>query len=123
MPSTVLDVEEDAAGAAEQVAELLDGRPHRRVCRRSGQHLVDVLTDVEKWTFLTNLHDNNEVLLHRLVGEHVHEMLPIVYTPTVGGGYPGVYSGSAAPAACSSTSMPSTSSMFRNTPRNSGRGG
>jgi malate dehydrogenase (oxaloacetate-decarboxylating) len=41
-------------------------------------------TDVDKWEFLTNLHDNNEVLFYRLVGEHVHEMLPIVYTPTVG---------------------------------------
>ena len=41
-------------------------------------------TDVEKWVFLTKLHDSNEVLFYRLVGEHVHEMLPIVYTPTVG---------------------------------------
>ena len=41
-------------------------------------------TDVDKWTFLTNLHDNNEVLFYRLVGENVHAMLPIVYTPTVG---------------------------------------
>ena len=41
-------------------------------------------TDVEKWAFLTKLHDSNEVLFYRLVGEHVHEMLPIVYTPTVG---------------------------------------
>ena len=41
-------------------------------------------TDVEKWMFLTKLHDSNEVLFYRLVGEHVHEMLPIVYTPTVG---------------------------------------
>ena len=41
-------------------------------------------TDVDKWIFLTNLHDSNEVLFYKLVGEHVHEMLPIVYTPTVG---------------------------------------
>ena len=41
-------------------------------------------SDVEKWVFLTQLHDSNEVLFYRLVGEHVHEMLPIVYTPTVG---------------------------------------
>ena len=41
-------------------------------------------SDVEKWVFLSQLHDNNEVLFYRLVGEHVHEMLPIVYTPTVG---------------------------------------
>ncbi len=40
--------------------------------------------DVTKWTFLTQLHDTNEVLFYRLVGDHVAEMLPIVYTPTVG---------------------------------------
>lgn len=41
-------------------------------------------TDVDRWVFLTQLHDTNEVLFYRLVGEHVQEMLPIVYTPTVG---------------------------------------
>src|SRR5262245_51730013 len=41
-------------------------------------------TDIDRWVFLTQLHDSNEVLFYRLVGEHVHEMLPIVYTPTVG---------------------------------------
>ncbi len=41
-------------------------------------------SDVGKWVFLTQLHDSNEVLFYRLVGEHVTEMLPIVYTPTVG---------------------------------------
>ena len=51
---------------------------------RSYEQFKATENDVEKWTFLTNLHDNNEVLFYRLVGEHVHEMLPIVYTPTVG---------------------------------------
>ena len=51
---------------------------------RSYEQFKATESDVEKWTFLTNLHDNNEVLFYRLVGEHVHEMLPIVYTPTVG---------------------------------------
>jgi malate dehydrogenase (oxaloacetate-decarboxylating) len=41
-------------------------------------------TDIEKWAMLTQLHDSNEVLFYRLVGAHVREMLPIVYTPTVG---------------------------------------
>ncbi|MGB0101400.1 MAG: NAD-dependent malic enzyme [Nocardioides sp.] len=41
-------------------------------------------TDVDKWSLLTAIHDDNEVLFYRLVGEHVREMLPIVYTPTVG---------------------------------------
>ncbi len=40
--------------------------------------------DLDKWIFLSQLHDANEILFYRLVGEHVTEMLPIVYTPTVG---------------------------------------
>ena len=44
----------------------------------------DLDSDVARWVFLTQLHDSNEVLFYRLVGDHVEEMLPIVYTPTVG---------------------------------------
>ncbi len=32
--------------------------------------------DIDRWLFLTQLHDFNEVLFYRLVGEHVTEMLP-----------------------------------------------
>jgi malate dehydrogenase (oxaloacetate-decarboxylating) len=37
-----------------------------------------------KNVFLANMRDRNEVLFYRLLAEHLEEMLPIVYTPTVG---------------------------------------
>lgn len=41
-------------------------------------------SDIEKYIYLRDLQDSNEVLLYRLLLEHIEEMLPIVYTPTVG---------------------------------------
>ena len=40
--------------------------------------------DLAKNVFLTALHDRNEVLFFRLLSDHLREMLPIVYTPTIG---------------------------------------
>ena len=42
--------------------------------------------DLRKWVYLANLRDRNEVLFYRLLSEHISEMLPVVYTPTVGPG-------------------------------------
>src|SRR5579862_5265762 len=39
--------------------------------------------DLARNTYLSALHDRNEVLFYRLVATHLSEMLPIVYTPTV----------------------------------------
>ncbi|WP_426004544.1 NAD-dependent malic enzyme [Bacillus sp. DWP3-1] len=40
--------------------------------------------ELGKNVYLTSLHDRNEVLFYKLLNEHLAEMLPIVYTPTVG---------------------------------------
>ena len=39
---------------------------------------------LSKYVYLNQLQDLNEILYYRLVAEHLDEMLPIIYTPTVG---------------------------------------
>ena len=41
-------------------------------------------SNIGKYSFLKNLHNINETLFYRLVRDNLGEMLPIIYTPTVG---------------------------------------
>jgi len=56
---------------AEQVARVL-GNFHRLESR------------LEKYIFMAALHDRNEALFFRIVTENPDELMPIIYTPTVG---------------------------------------
>jgi malate dehydrogenase (oxaloacetate-decarboxylating) len=54
-----------------------------QVSRVYAQYLRQT-TDLARNVLLTELHDRNEVLFYRLLTSHLSEMLPIIYTPTVG---------------------------------------
>ncbi|WP_119390856.1 NAD-dependent malic enzyme [Taklimakanibacter lacteus] len=43
-------------------------------------------TDFERYAFLRELQDANETLFYALITRHLEEMLPLIYTPTVGEG-------------------------------------
>jgi malate dehydrogenase (oxaloacetate-decarboxylating)(NADP+) len=65
---------------------LLPPRVHtqdEQAARALGQ-LRRLTDDLEKFVNLTALHDRNEALFFRLIMDHPEEMMPIIYTPTVG---------------------------------------
>ena len=52
----------------------------RRVYRQFSQEP----SDLAKYLYLTTMQDRNETLFYRLLTENIEEMLPIIYTPTIG---------------------------------------
>jgi malate dehydrogenase (oxaloacetate-decarboxylating) len=64
LPSAVLTLEEQA--------------------RRAYRQLSAQPTDLAKNVYLEQLHDRNEVLYYKVLADHLAELLPVVYDPTVG---------------------------------------
>jgi malate dehydrogenase (oxaloacetate-decarboxylating)(NADP+) len=52
--------------------------------QRSLAHLRGLPSALEKFIDLNALHDRNEALFFRIVAEHPDEIMPLIYTPTVG---------------------------------------
>src|SRR6478736_9565996 len=76
--------------AAEREALGLTGRLPSGVltleeqARRAYQQLQLQGGDLAKNVYMEQLHDRNEVLYYKLLADHLAELLPVVYDPTVG---------------------------------------
>ncbi|PKH24328.1 NAD-dependent malic enzyme [Enterobacterales bacterium CwR94] len=51
---------------------------------RAWRQFEDFKSDTDKHIYLRNIQDTNETLFYRLLDNHLEEMMPIIYTPTVG---------------------------------------
>src|SRR5215207_1939242 len=69
----------DLHGLLPPMVATLDEQAARRL-----QAMRQLPNDYARYVFLRGLQDTNEVLFYALLVRHLEEMLPIVYTPTVG---------------------------------------
>ena len=51
---------------------------------RAYQQLNQQPSDLHKYIYLNGVHDRNQVLYYKLLADHLTELLPVVYDPTVG---------------------------------------
>ncbi len=73
-----------------EIFELEGMLPHQATTRdlqvrRAYEHITAKGSDpLEKYVGMVSLQDRNEALFYQVMAEHVAELIPIVYTPTVG---------------------------------------
>jgi len=64
--------------------------PHVGTIEEQAERRLKILrafsTDFERYAFLRDLQDTNETLFYHVLVHHLEELLPLVYTPTVGEG-------------------------------------
>ena len=79
---TAFTIEERAALGLEGLLPVAVLSLDEQASRAYAQYQVQP-TDLAKNDFLAALHDRNEVLYYKLLGDHLTEMLPVVYDPVV----------------------------------------
>jgi malate dehydrogenase (oxaloacetate-decarboxylating)(NADP+) len=58
--------------------------PIERQVARVMQNVHEKASDIDKYNYLTALRDRNETLFYRVLIDNLFELMPIVYTPTIG---------------------------------------
>lgn len=78
------EMERDALGLRGLLPPRVFG-PEMQVVRVQ-ENLGRKLSDLEKYIYMISLQDRNETLFYRVVMNNLEELMPIIYTPTVGQG-------------------------------------
>ena len=66
-------------GLLPEVVETIEEQAERARIQYQG-----FKTEIDKHIYLRNIRDTNETLFYRSVQNHLEEMMPVIYTPTVG---------------------------------------
>lgn len=72
-----------------EMFELLGKLPHKietldEQVERAYMQLNQYTNPIQKNIYLNNLHDKNQIIFYKLICSYLHELVPIIYTPTVG---------------------------------------
>lgn len=66
-------------GLLPPIVSTIEGQTQRAI-----NNIRKKSTNLEKYIFLVTLQERNETLFYRLLMDHLEELMPIIYTPTVG---------------------------------------